>query len=114
MGSGRPPVSGGVPQSSEVVRNSERLRFEVYQGEELAGVLEYQPHDGELALLHTRVARRFEGNGFGSRLTRAALDVARGEGLSVLPYCWFVRAWIARHNDYLDLVPEAHRERFGL
>jgi len=32
----------------------------------------------------------------------------------VLPYCSFVRRWIAEHPEYADLVPERERKRFGL
>lgn len=32
----------------------------------------------------------------------------------MLPYCPFVKAFIAKHEEYLDLVPEAKRARFGL
>ncbi|MGH3621282.1 MAG: GNAT family N-acetyltransferase [Sciscionella sp.] len=106
-----PPERTG---STGVVQNSERMRFELHHGNELAGVLEYQSRGDELSLLHTKVEPRFEGNGFGSRLTREALDTARRDGLAVLPYCWFVRNWIGRHEDYLDLVPEQQRQRFGL
>jgi len=35
--------------------------------------------------------------------------------LVVLPYCPFVRSFIDKHRDeYLDLVPEADREKFNL
>jgi hypothetical protein len=32
----------------------------------------------------------------------------------VLPYCPFVRGYIERHPDYLDLVPADRRSGFGL
>jgi hypothetical protein len=32
----------------------------------------------------------------------------------VLPLCPFVRGWIARHEDYLDLVPAAARQKYDL
>jgi hypothetical protein len=39
----------------------------------------------------------------------------RGAGLAVLPFCPFVRAFIADHTgEYLDLVPEGYRSEFGL
>jgi predicted GNAT family acetyltransferase len=45
---------------------------------------------------------------------RGALDTARARRLAVLPECPFVRGWIAKHPDYVDLVPEAERGRFDL
>jgi predicted GNAT family acetyltransferase len=38
----------------------------------------------------------------------------RRRGLRVLPFCPFVRSYIARHSEYLDLVPEKQRAAFGL
>ncbi|WP_420803744.1 GNAT family N-acetyltransferase [Saccharopolyspora erythraea] len=42
------------------------------------------------------------------------LDSARERGLEVLPHCPFVRSWIARHPEYLELVPEDRRAEFDL
>jgi len=32
----------------------------------------------------------------------------------VLTQCPYVSAWIARHPEYLDLVPPARRQAYGL
>jgi hypothetical protein len=32
----------------------------------------------------------------------------------VLPYCPFVRSWIAGHREYADLVPGDRRAQFDL
>jgi uncharacterized protein len=37
---------------------------------------------------------------------RTALAQARSDGLAVLPFCPFVRSYIAGHTEYLDLVAE--------
>jgi uncharacterized protein len=34
--------------------------------------------------------------------------------LAVLPYCPFVQGFIARHREYLDLVPVERRPKFAL
>jgi hypothetical protein len=31
-----------------------------------------------------------------------------------MPYCPFVRKFIAKHDEYVALVPAEHREKFGL
>jgi predicted GNAT family acetyltransferase len=49
-----------------------------------------------------------------SKLVRTALSEARSDGLAVLPFCPFVRGYIAGHSEYLDLVPEDTRARFEL
>lgn len=92
----------------------ERKRFELTVDGELAGSLAYRSRKGLLALIHTEVDERFEGQGLGGRLARFALDQARAEGLAVLPFCPFVNAWIKRHPDYVDLVPASYRASFDL
>ena len=67
-----------------------------------------------IAFTHTLIDARFEGQGLGSRLVRAALSEARSNGLAVLPFCPFVRGYIADHDEYLGLVPVEMRSRFGL
>jgi predicted GNAT family acetyltransferase len=92
----------------------ERSRFEIRVGREVGGFTEYLRRPGVIAFVHTQIDRRFEGQGLGSQLVRAALDEARSEELSVLPFCPFVRGYIAGHPEYLDLVPEGMRAKFEL
>ncbi|MFI0925017.1 GNAT family N-acetyltransferase [Streptomyces sp. NPDC021012] len=81
---------------------------------ETAGFAEYHLSEGEIAFIHTEIDPRFGGRGLGGLLARGALDDARARGLSVLPYCPFIRGWIGKHPEYADLVPEERRARFGL
>ena len=95
-----------------VVRDApERERYEAWVGERLAGFAEYSRQDGALVLIHTEVQPDFEGKGVAGALARTALDEARATGLRVRPQCPFVARWIARHRDYLDLVPQQWRGR---
>jgi predicted GNAT family acetyltransferase len=92
----------------------ERSRFEISLDGRTAGFVQYHVRPGRITLIHTEIADEFEGRGLGSILIRAALDGARERGLEVRPDCPFVRAYLGRHPEYLDLVPEALREHFGL
>ena len=76
--------------------------------------LEYQLDPGTITLIHTEIDEAYEGMGLGSVLVRHVLDDARERGLAVLPVCPFVRGWISRHEDYLDLVPAAARQKYNL
>jgi uncharacterized protein len=98
----------------QVVDVPERSRFEISSGGEPAGFAEYRTRPGVLTFTHTVVDEAFGGRGLGGALVRAALDSARERGLAVRPACPFVRAWIAKHPDYVDLVREADRPRYGL
>ena len=91
-----------------------RNRFEARVGGELAGFAAYHRRGDLIAFVHTEIDERFAGRGVGGRLIASALDTARREGLAVLPFCPFVRAYIAEHTEYLDLVPAAQRRHFDL
>jgi uncharacterized protein len=100
--------------ADEVIDNPDERRYEIHSDGQLAGYLVYGSRPGLIALVHTETLPEFEGRGFGGELVRGALDDARARGMSVLPFCPFVNGWIERHPEYLDLVPEGERERFGL
>jgi len=67
-----------------------------------------------IAFTHTEIDARFEGQGVGSGLVRAALSEARASGLAVHPFCPFVRGYIARHPEDVELVPADLRAHFDL
>lgn len=89
-------------------------RFELRVGDEVAGYAEYRSTATGTAFTHTVVETRFEGRGLGSVLVRGALDATRAAGRPVLPFCPFVRSYVERHPEYLDLVPAERRAGFGL
>jgi uncharacterized protein len=89
-------------------------RFAIRLGDELVGIAAYHRRPGEIDFTHTEIDPSFEGRGLGGRLIAAALDAARDEGLTVRPFCPFVRGFIDEHRDYLPLVAGSERERFGL
>ena len=97
-----------------VTDNPTEEQFEIRDDGRRAGFVAYEQRGQELLLLHTEIDPRFEGRGLGGRLARQVLDAARERGLAVLPYCPFIRGWIQRHPDYLDLVPTDRRPEFRL
>jgi predicted GNAT family acetyltransferase len=94
--------------------NPAESRYEIVADETLAGFASYHLHGDVADFTHTEIADEFEGRGLGSTLIRGALDDARRRGLHVLPYCPFVREFIAKHDEYVDLVPGEQRPTFGL
>ena len=93
---------------------SDRRRFEIAVDGAVLGFAEYRRRPGVITFLHTEIDPAHEGEGLGTLLVKAALDTARAEGLAVLPYCPFVRGFIDRHREYLDLVPVERRAKFTL
>ncbi len=103
-----------MPEDVRVVDAPDRSRFEIRVDGDVAGFTEYRRRPQLIAFVHTLIDPRFEGQGRASQLVRTALTEARSDGLSVLPFCPFVRAYIAGHSEYLELVPEDMRASFDL
>ncbi len=87
-----------------VVDNADRRRYEARLGSEVVGFIMYRLDGERLTLVHTEVDSELEGEGVGSMLVAGALDDIRGRGLSVVPICPFVSAYLRRHPEYSDLV----------
>ena len=98
----------------EVADNPDKARFEILADGELAGFAQYDLSGDEIAFTHTQTDDRFRGQGIAGLLVQSSLDAARERHLAVLPYCPFVRDWIAGHREYADLVPADRRQQFGL
>ena len=97
------------------VRNQpEQSRYAIFLDDELGGFAAYQESGREISLTHTEIDSRFEGKGLGSRLATGVLDDLRGREIPVLPYCRFMRGYIQRHEEYVDLVPAERRAEVGL
>jgi uncharacterized protein len=95
--------------------NTEKQRYEIHDGDQLAGFSEYKLSAGKIAFTHTEIDPAFNGRGLARHLVTGALADARRRGLAVLPFCPYVRKVIASAPDrYLDLVAPEDRERFKL
>jgi predicted GNAT family acetyltransferase len=103
-----------MSEDTQVRDNEERARYEIRVGDTIAGFTQYTRHGSQLDLTHTEVEPKFEGHGIASTLIRELLDDVRRSGLQAMPYCPFVRSFIAKHPEYVDLVPPEHRAKFGL
>ena len=91
-------------ESPRVVDNPSELRYEVWAGDTLAGLIRYTREDDVVTMVHTEVEPAFEGEGVGSALVAGALDDVRAKGKRVRPLCPFVAAYVKRHPEYVDLV----------
>lgn len=98
----------------QVADNPEQERYEIQADGELAGFVQYHLRDGNIAFLHTEIDPRFRGHGIAGRLAQSSLEAARERHLGVLPYCPFMRRWIAEHPEYTELVPAGRRPDFDL
>lgn len=88
----------------EFVDNPDARRYELRSGDTVVGFLVHRLVGDVMTLVHTEVDPAFAGQGHAATLVRGALDDARSRGLSVVPSCPYVAAYIAKHPDYADLV----------
>ncbi len=98
----------------EVVDEPEGARFTIAVDGHVAGFTQYRRRNATLALLHTEIEPAYEGQGLASALARGVLASARAEGVEVLPFCPFFRAYLQRHAEDVELVPAPRRTAFGL
>ncbi|NLU71090.1 N-acetyltransferase [Streptomyces sp. HNM0574] len=94
--------------------NPSESRYEVHSGDTLAGFTQYKLSPGRIAFIHTETDPAFAGKGLAHRLVTDALDDVRSRDLAVLPFCPYVKKYLTKNPEYLDLVPAEQRERFGL
>ncbi len=86
-----------------VIDNAQENRFEL-QASGATAIAAYVRDGDTITFTHTVVPEAMQGHGLGSQLIAAALNSARAQGLSVVPQCEFVAAYIDAHPDYADLV----------
>lgn len=86
---------------TDIVRNAPALnRFEIYDGDEIAGFAEYVDHDRQRIFHHTEIGERFGGKGLASKLIRTALTETSNAGLRIVPVCPFVQKFVEKHDDF--------------
>jgi predicted GNAT family acetyltransferase len=89
-------MSGEQGLSAEdITRNDGAGRFEVTVDDHLAE-LTFRRDGNRLVLEHTGVPEAIGGHGIAAHLAEAAFRYARDEGLTVVPQCPYVRAWLAK------------------
>jgi uncharacterized protein len=89
--------------SVDVQHNAAENRF-VAVVDGLLCRLDYRQVGNVMRVHHTEVPPRLEGRGIASRLSGAAFEHARQNGLQVQPLCSYVRAWARRHPEHQDLI----------
>jgi hypothetical protein len=81
-------------------------RFAVRLGDTIA-YLTYEEKQGR-ALDYTQVyvPPEYRHQGIGGKITKAALEYARDNGLKVIPSCSYVDWYLKHHPEYRDLTTE--------
>ncbi|HVV31340.1 MAG TPA: GNAT family N-acetyltransferase [Mycobacteriales bacterium] len=102
-------MSADQQDAPEVTENTAQQRFEVHVDGELAGFTEYRLADGTYTFVHTEIGDAYGGRGLAGVVVSAAMAAMAERKARVVPRCEYVRGWLTRHPEYLDLLPEAER-----
>jgi predicted GNAT family acetyltransferase len=89
---------------ADVVHNPDQSRYEIHVDGKVAGFTQYREAPAAWEFFHTEVDDAYEGQGLGSQLARGTLDDVRANGHKVIATCPFIKGWIAKHEDYQDLL----------
>ena len=87
--------------------NPDLTRVEALVDGKVVGYSQYHVEaDGTLCFFHTEVDDDREGQGIGGQLAAGVIQVAREEGVRIIPECSFIRSYLRRHPDAQDVVAE--------
>lgn len=87
----------------ELLDNSEDKQYE-FHIEGVLAKIEYRRAKNKIYLTHTEVPKQLEGKGIASSLVHSVLEDIEKKGLTLIPMCPFVAAYIKRHPDWKKLV----------
>ncbi len=92
-----------MDNTTEIIQNKEKKRFEIHIGDQLA-FQEYIQTEKDLVIPHTEVPQSLEGRGLGSLLAKNALAYAEKNGLKIMPLCPFMASYMSKHREYEHLL----------
>jgi uncharacterized protein len=83
--------------------NRARSRYELDVGGQIV-FADYRREGSTLYLPYVEAPRPLRGTGAAGRLMQGVMEIARAEGLKVVPICSYASAWTRRHKEYRDLL----------
>jgi predicted GNAT family acetyltransferase len=93
-----------MSDEARVVDNPDEDRYELWVGEKLAGVAQYDRRGGLTVFTHTEIDDAFAGQGLGNVLAAGALDDVVANGRTIVPVCPFVAGYLKKHPGYEEHV----------
>lgn len=87
----------------DVVDNADRSRFEL-DVEGKVVFADYRRSGSTVRIPHVEAPPSLRGTGAADRLMRGIMELARRDGLTIVPICSYAAAWTRRHREYHDLL----------
>jgi uncharacterized protein len=94
--------------------NTDKQQYEAKLNGKVVAFAEYRPIGQSVMFTHTEVNEDLEGKGVAGQLIRFALEDTKAKGMTAIPMCPFVKIFIQRHKEFIDVVHPAHRHVFGM
>jgi predicted GNAT family acetyltransferase len=92
-----------MAMTDPVLDNTAQNRYELKLDGGTA-FIDYTVSGNVRSLTHAEVPVALRGGGIAARLTGGALDLARTQGVKVIPICPYEVTFIERHPEYQDLL----------
>lgn len=98
-------MTDGDDTAITYVHAPEQHRYEIRDGEALAGFTQYRlPDDVHVDFVHTEVDDKYAGQGLAGGVVEFALADVRARGKRIIPHCAYVARWITQHPEYDDIT----------
>ena len=89
--------------ADQVLDNTAQSRYELKLDDGVA-FIDYTSRGNVRTLTHAEVPVSLRGGGIAGRLTSGALQLARSQGVKVIPRCPYVVTFMERHPEFNDLL----------
>ena len=86
-----------------ITDNRDKSRYELDVGGQIA-YADYRRQGQTLVIPYVYAPPPLRGTGASSRLLEGVMEVARSEGLKIVPLCGYAASWIRRHKQHRDLL----------
>lgn len=90
-----------------LIHNTDRDRFELWDGETFMGLVGYEKDGDVYILLHTVIEERYGQQGIARLLVSLVLTRMRLDGIKIRPVCSYVRRFLIRFPEYQLLVAQS-------
>jgi predicted GNAT family acetyltransferase len=79
-------------------------QFEAFVGKHKAIMTYRSNREGKIFLVHTEVDEALRSKGVGEKLILHVFDYIRKNGMRMIPMCPYVKAYLKRHPEHMDIV----------
>lgn len=93
---------------TQFINNTAENQFELHVGEQFA-FLEYILQDEKIYLSHTEAPEALRGTGAAASIVKQALQYAREHGLTVVPSCSYVAAYLNKTDEWNDVLSDGYQ-----